>query len=169
MKSLYDPTRENVGKIYRDAQLSHDGYGIPVGDMKNSVLPDLVTDINENLMRDPYEGKPFYLLVTEKKDLQMPNAMARIPYIFSYRPYPEDNTLVFWKNPKTQELRFCWDLPHWAEMDNILENPFYYSTELVDQIIAWKKVDLVPFGFFYHPKEKWIPNPHHLDRRIESC
>ena len=166
MKSLYDPSRENVGKIYRDAQLSHDGYSIPVGDMKNAIVPDLIADINEALMKPSDE--PFYLLMTEKKDLQMPNAMARTFKHLAYRPWPEDNTTVFWKDPKSQELRFCWDLPHWAEMDNILENPFLYSIELVNHIFAWKKVDLVPFGFFYHPKEKWLPNPKHIDRKIES-
>lgn len=165
-KSWFDNRRDTVGKIYRDAQMSYDGHNISVGDMKNAFLPDLVNDINEALNISC--EKPFYLLLTEKRDLQMKNAFARTFKHLSYRPYPEDNTTVFWKNPKTQELRFCWDLPHWSEMPNIMENPLFFDAELVNHVIAWRKNDLKPFGFFYHPKEKWIPNPKHVDRLIES-
>jgi hypothetical protein len=167
-QSRFDPSRENVGKIARDAVMRHDGTPIEVGEMKGAILPDLVNDINENLMKDPYNGKPFYLLITEHKDLQMKNAMFRRPFIKPYRPWPEDNTMVFWKDPKTQELRFCWDIPHWSEIDNILQNPFLWDENLVKDAIAWKTFDMGHFGFFYHKEYKWIPNPKHQDRRIES-
>lgn len=165
-KSHFDPTRETVGKIARDAHLSHDGYPIEVGEMKAAILPDLVNDINEALLI-PREN-PFYLLVTEKKDLQIKNSIARSRLIFDYRPWPEDNTLVFWKNPKTQEVRFCWDLPHWSEMDNILRNSWMYSHELIDDIVAWKTFKMEHFGFYNHPKHKWIPNPKHIDRKLQK-
>jgi len=166
-QSRFDPTRENVGKIARDAAMSHNGYTHEIGEIKGSMIPDLVNDINENLMKDPYEGKPFYLLITEHKDLQLKNALCRRPFILSYRPWPEDNTTVFWKDPKSQELRFCWDLPHWSEMDNIINNPLFYDKELIDHVLAWRKNDMRVFGFYYHKDLKWIPNPNHKDRRIE--
>jgi hypothetical protein len=164
--SRFDPSRDTVGKIYRDAQIGYDGSRIEIGEMKGAILPDLVNDINEALCI-PCE-KPFYLLMTEKRDLQMKNAFARTFKHLSYRPYPEDSTTVFWKDPKSQELRFCWDLPHWSEMDNILNNPLFYDIELVNHIIAWKKNDLSPFGFYYHKEHKWIPNPKHVDRRVDQ-
>lgn len=170
-KSHFDPSRETVGKIAQDAALSADGYPIEVGDMKGAILPDLVNDINHALCT-PSE-KCFYLLVTEKKDLQIKNAIARTLKHLDYRPWPEDNTTVFWKNPKTQELRFCWDIPHWSEMDNILANPFLWDIELVRTVDAWKKFDLSYFGFYYHPKFKWIPTnpidkPNEKDKRLDS-
>lgn len=167
-QSRFDPSRENVGKIARDAIIKDGMHTFEVGEIKGAMLPDLVNDINENLMKDPYNGKPFYLLITEHKDLQMKNAMFRRPFIKPYRPWPEDNTMVFWKNPKTQELRFCWDIPHWSEMDNILQNQFLWDENLVKDCIAWKTFDMEHFGFFYHKEHKWIPNPKHVDRRIES-
>jgi hypothetical protein len=167
--SHFDPSRPNVGKIYRDLQMQSDGTAHSVGDMSNEQMKGFVEDVNENLMKDPYNGKPFYLAIVEKKDLQMKSAIARIPYIFSYRPWPEDNTTVFWKDPRSQELRFCWTLPHWSEMDNMLANPHFYAKEMIDQIAAWKKYDLSIFGFYWHPDLEWVPNPKHKDRRIESA
>ena len=41
--------RETVGKIYRDAQLSHDGTPIEVGDMTREVMSSLVEDLNETI------------------------------------------------------------------------------------------------------------------------
>lgn len=164
-QSRFDPSRENVGKIARDAVMNHDGYRIEVGEMKGAILPDLVNDINEALML-PAE-KPFYLLVTEKKDLQIKNAIARTLKHMDYRPWPEDNTTVFWKDPKTQELCFCWDIPHWSEIDNILQNPFFWDESLIKDCIAWKSFDMKHFGFYKHKKYQWIPNPKHKDRRIE--
>lgn len=164
-QSRFDPSRENVGKIARDAAMSHNGYPIEVGEMKGAMIPDLVNDINEALMM-PAE-KPFYLLITEKKDLQLKNAIARTLKHLNYRPWPEDNTTVFWKDPKTQELRFCWDIPHWSEIDNILQNPLFWDESLVRDCIAWKTEDMDHFGFYKHKTLKWIPNPKHVDRRIE--
>lgn len=167
-KSQYDPSRDTVGKIYRDLQLHQKGDEILVGDMSNSQMKDLVDDINEGLALDPYDGKPFYLLIHEKRDLQMKMAQLRRRFTFSYRPYPEDDTTVFWKNPKTQEVRFCWSIPHWSEMDNILMNAHNFDENLVKQIKAWKDVDLTKFGFYYHKEHKWVPNPKHKDQVIKS-
>ena len=165
-QSIYDPTRETVGKLYRDLQLNSDGTPVIVGDMANELAKDLVTDINDAITQYDKKEKPYYLLIHEKKDLQMPSAIARRMIYFGYRPYPEDDTVVFWKDPKTQDLRFCWALPHWFEMDNMLANPEQFDKEMLAQIRAWKKVDLRPFGFYYHKKEKWLPNPKWKDKPI---
>lgn len=167
-QSLYDPNRKTVGAIYRQAQLTGDRSPISIGDMGHELTKSLVEDINIALCAPRKNDNPFYLLIHEHKDLQMPSAILRRMLKFSYRPYPEDDTTVFWKNPKTQEVRFCWSLPHWAEMDNILANPSQFDPAFVADVKAWKAVDLTRFGFYYHDKERWIPNPKHKDKRIES-
>lgn len=166
--SLYDPSRENVGKIYRDAQINSDHVPIIIGDLTNEFTKDLITDINEALCAPSSSDEPFYLRVIEKRDLQMPNRIDRLFARLNYRPWPEDNTMVFWKNPKTQELRFCWCIPHHTEMFNIENNPDQFDPELVADVKAWKEFDMVHFGFYYDKELKWIPNPRHKDKPIEK-
>lgn len=172
-QSQYDPSRPTVGKIYRDAQMEYDGIPILTGDMSNEVTKGLVEDINDALSSFSLHslaknnGDPFYLMIHEKKDLQMKSAIARRMLYFGYRPWPEDDTVVFWKNPKTNELRFCWALPHWSEMDNMIANPDQFDPELIEHVKAWKKYDLKPFGFYYHKELKWVPNPKWEDKKIQ--
>jgi hypothetical protein len=167
-KSLYDQSRDTVGKIYRDANLNNREDFIEVGDMSRELTTSLVEDINDAIENFDKKGKPYYLMVHEKKDLQMKTAVLRRVLYFGYRPWPEDDTIVFWKNPKTQDLRFCWCLPHWSDMDNILANRMDYPPDYVFQVEAWKNVNLTPFGFVWHHKEKWIPNPRWQDKKMEK-
>lgn len=168
-KSLYDQSRDTVGKIYRDANLNnHEDY-IEVGDMSREMTTSLIEDINDAIKSFDAKGRPYYLMVHESKDLQMKSAIRRRILYFGYRPWPEDDTVVFWKNPKTQELKFCWCLPHWSEMDNLLANPEHYEKEYIYQVKCWKDYNLVPFGFYHDDKEKWIPNPKWKDKNIEEC
>lgn len=175
--STYDPSRKTVGAIYREAQLKSDpNYIIEVGDMSRELTTSLIEDINAALMNwdkgigisPELVGRPYYLVVHEKKDLQMKTAILRRLLYFGYRPYPEDDTIAFWKDPKTQELRFCWALPHWAEMEMILANEDQFDKEFLYQIKAWKAVDLRPFGFYYDSKLRWIPNPKWKDKKVEQ-
>lgn len=168
MTSKYDPSRDTVGKIYRDAQLNnHEDY-IEVGDMSREMTTSLIDDINDAIKNFDLKGKPYWLMVHEKKDLQMKTAVLRRLLYFGYRPWPEDDTIVFYKNPKKQDLRFCWCLPHWTEMHNILANPDQFEPEFVHQVKSWKNYDLTPFGFYYDEKEKWVPNPKWRDKKLES-
>src|SRR5258708_1976089 len=155
MTSKYDPTRDTVGKIYRDVNLNNHETFIECGDMSRELTTSLVVDINDALRNFDMGigisadkiGKPYWMMIHEKKDLQMKTAVLRRMLYFGYRPYPEDDTVVFFKNPKKQDLRFCWCLPHWSEMDNILANPDQFDPEFVYQIKSWKNYDLTPFGF----------------------
>lgn len=167
-KSLYDPSRKTVGAIYRDAQLSYDNHPIETGDMGNELKKSLVDDINEGLMKDPNHGKPFYLMVHEKRDLQMKNALLRRIIFFDKRPWPEDDTIVFWKNPKTQELRFCWSIPHHSEMFTILANKDEFCQEMIETIKAWQNFDMAYFGFCKDNEGRWMKNPKHKDQIIEK-
>jgi hypothetical protein len=168
-KSQYDPSRDTVGKIYRDAQMqnSHED-AIEIGDMGRELTRDLVDDINDALEEFDKKEKPYYLMVHEKKDLQMKSALARRMIYFGYRPWPEDDTIVFWKDPKVQELRFCWALPHWSEMDLILMNEDQFDKSFISQIKAWREVNLRPFGFQFHKELRWIPDPTWEDEPIKK-
>ncbi len=77
-KSLYDQKRDTVGKIYRDAQLNNREDFIEVGDMARELTTSLVEDINDAIANfDRKEPKkPYYLMVEEKRDLQMKNAIG---------------------------------------------------------------------------------------------
>lgn len=159
MKSHYDPSRDTVGKIYRDAQINNHEDFIEIGDMSRELTTSLVDDINDAIGNFDKKGKPYYLMVHEKRDMQMKKAVLRRILYFGYRPWPEDDTIVFFKDPrKPNELKFCWCLPHWSEMDIILASADQFDSELIHQIKAWKEYDLRPFGFVYDEKEKWIPD-----------
>lgn len=176
-KSLYDQSRDTVGKIYRDANMNNHETYIEVGDMSRELTTSLIEDINDAIknfdtgigISADLVGKPYFMMIHESKDLQMKTAIRRRILYFGYRPYPEDDTVVFWKDPKTQDLRFCWCLPHWSEMDNVLNNPDGYEKDYIDQIQAWKKENLKPFGFYYDKELRWIPNPKWKDQPLTVC
>lgn len=171
-RSLYDPGRKTVGAMYLQAQLENKHEdAIIVGDMGHELVTSLVDDINDAIANFDKKGSPYYLMVHEKKDLQMKKAIARRILYFGYRPWPEDDTVVFWKNPNNQDLRFCWALPHWSEMENILANRDQFDRQMVYQIESWKQYDLGSFGFRYDEDFKWIPlypvnQPYSIDKKI---
>lgn len=176
-QSQYDPSRKTVGAIYRDAQFQNKHEtAIEIGDMSRELTTSLVEDINDALkafdqgvgISVDLIGKPYYLMIHEKKDLQMKSALARRMLYFGYRPWPEDDTTVFWKDPMTQELRFCWCIPHSSEMDMILMNENQFCEDMIVTIKAWRAYDLRFFGFIEHPELKWIPNPNWKDQIVDS-
>jgi hypothetical protein len=166
-KSHYDPSRDTIGKIYRDLHLKSPGPLIEVGDMSNAMIPDLITDINEAIAAGTkeFDGRPFYVMIHEKKDLQMKDALLRRIFKQLWRPYPEDDTTVFYHVPKDFETYFCWSLPHWTEMFNIIEcGDAIFEHRLVEECKAWRRNDLEFFGFMKDDLgEKWMPNPHFKD------
>ena len=162
--SLYDPSRKTVGALYRDLQMKENKERVTVGDMTNELKSSLVVDLNETIESDPHQGRDFYITVHESKDLQMPSLIRRRMLTSVYRPYPEDDTLVFWVSPSKSQVLFCWCLPHWSEMDNMLANEGLFEADLIREIKAWKNFDLYHFGFTKSPMGDWIPNEHFKDK-----
>lgn len=165
-QSLIDPTRKTVGAIYRDAQIENkrDLEGAQIGDVNREFLKSFVDDINEAFQSDPFNGKSFYVQVYEKWDYQMEKSLRRMINKFAFRPYPEAGTTVFWVDPKAQEVRFCWDLPHPAEMHNILANELLFPYETIRSLKAWKNIDLYHFGFQKNLMGDWEANPKFKDK-----
>lgn len=169
-QSHYDPTRKTVGAIYLDAQLNNKEQFVTNGDLTAELQSSLVEDLNETIVdgSKEFEGKPFYITVHESKDLQMPRCIRRRMLKTLYRPYPEDDTLVFYVNPIYNDVRFCWCLPHWSEMLNMLENSTLFDANMIEEIRAWRKFDLHHFGFTKDEMGNWIPNPHWKDKKLEK-
>lgn len=167
-QSLYDPTRKTVGATYLDAQKNNTEDFIEVGDMARELMSSLVSDLNDTIKSNPYDNKPFFITIHEKRDLQMKNAFMRRILTTLYRPYPEDDTVVFWTNPVSNEILFCWCLPHWSEMDNMLNNELLYDKNQIAEIKAWKLLDLYHFGFTKDPIGNWMPNPAWKDKSMNE-
>lgn len=146
-QSRIDPTRKTVGAIYNEAQKNNTDAYVINGDLTHELTNSLVDDLNKTIASNPFDGKPFYITVYEKKDLQMKKALLRRLYVTKYRPYPEDDTVVFYVEPRSNNVKFCWCLPHSSEMDNILMNFLHYDKNLVADIRAWKAENLEHFGF----------------------
>lgn len=172
-QSKYDPSRKTVGAIYRDAQLNNKEDKIEVGDMARELTSSLVSDLNDAIQNDPFQGRCFYITVHESRDLQMKNMFKRRMLFSAYRPYPEDDTVVFWIDPKSCQVKFCWCLPHWSEIDNILNNAWMWETsdwgkEYLAELRAWKRVDLFHFGFKKGEMGEWVINEHWQDKDMGS-
>lgn len=169
-QSKYDTSRETVGKIYRELQMNADKYPVETGDMVNALMKGLVEDINEAIALgyQEFAGKPFYILIHEKKDLQMKSALLRRIFRQTWRPWPEDDTTVFWHHPSSADTRFCWSLPHWSDMKNITNNYQFYDPALVNEIIAWQAFDLYAFGFKKDKIGNWIANPKWKDKPLST-
>ena len=167
--SRYDPSRDTVGAIYRDAQINNRIEKIECGDMTREIMKSMIEDLNETIetgMKE-FSGKEFYVTVHEKKDLQMPSAILRRMIKTLYRPWPEDDTLVFYAHP-SGEVRFCWCLPHHTEMDNMLANAWLFDQDMINQIRAWKQVDLHSFGFEKTFEGHWIPKLDWQDQKLDQ-
>jgi hypothetical protein len=165
-QSKYDPNRKTVGAIYRDAQLNNTEDYIQVGDMTRELMSSLVEDINDTLQTKPFGDKPYYITVHEKRDLQMKNAFLRRVITTLYRPWPEDDTVVFWVDPVSNTVKFCWCLPHSSQMDNILANPILYKDQL-PEVMAFRAFDLYYFGFLKDEMGNWFANDKFEDKKME--
>lgn len=153
-QSRIDPSRKTVGRIYREAAQSNTDAFVTNGDLTRELSTSLVDDLNETIASNPFDSKPFYIAVYEKKDLQMKRSILRRLYVSKYRPYPEDDTIVFYVEPKTNKVKFCWCLPHHTEMDNMLMNFSLYEPDMINDIRAWKETNLKHFGFDLIPVVK---------------
>lgn len=165
--SQFDPSRQNVGSIYLEAQAKGEKQ-VTVGDMANELISSLIEDLNDTATSNPFEGRPFYITIHEKKDLQMKSALHRKIYTTLYRPYPEDDTVVFWVDPVTYDTRFCWCLPHATEMDNMLNSHNLYHKDMIADIKAWKALDLYHFGFTKNEMGNWMANPTWKDKPLKQ-
>lgn len=165
-QSKYDPSRKTVGAIYRDAQINNTEDHIEIGDMSREIMSSLIEDLIDTIASNPFEGRPFYITIHEKRDLQMKNAFLRRMITTEYRPYPEDDTVVFWTDPKSNDVRFCWCLPHSSQMENIMNNPQLYEDQY-PEVRAWREFNLHQFGFMKDSMGNWIPNPRHEDKKLE--
>jgi len=157
-QSRIDPTRNTVGSIYRDAQI-HGEKGVVIGDVNHEIKKDLVTDINEAIAAGTkhFGDKPFYLAIYEKYDLMLKNGLVRIRKITPYRPYPEQDSMVFHVYPGGT-VYFCWELPHRTQMMNILMNPDLYPSEQVLTLKRWENLQLEYFGFKKDAEGFWVEN-----------
>lgn len=168
-QSRFDPSRETVGKIYRDAQFNGEKQ-IITGDMNYELRKSLVDDLNDTIIQGTkdFESRPFYITVYEKRDLQMPNAFIRRMIKTKYRPYPEDDTLVFRAIPYAQEVYFCWDLPHRSNMLNMLNAADLFDPKDIQKLRRWENMQLEHFGFMKDEKGNWKENPFYKgDELIE--
>jgi hypothetical protein len=157
-KSSIDPTRETAGKIYRDAQIKGE-KGVVIGDVNHEIKKDLVHDINEAIEEGEKQmnGKPFYLAIYEKYDMMLKRGLVRIRKITKYRPYPEQDTMVFHVYPGGT-VYFCWELPHRSQMMNVLMNPGLYDPEYVLLMKRWENLQLEYFGFKKDENGNWVEN-----------
>ncbi len=158
--SKFDPTRLTTGAIYRDAQINGE-RNVIVGDVNYEIKKGLIEDINEAIEQGTkdLEGDPFYLAIYEKTDLQMKRACIRIRKITRYRPYPEQDSIVYHIIPKAEEVYFCWCLPHRSEMINKMNNPELFPYEELEQIRHWENLSLEHFGFMKDDEGLWSENP----------
>lgn len=165
-KSQYED-RDTVGTTYLKAQKEGEKH-VEVGDLRRELMSSLVEDLNDTIKSNPHNDRPFFITIHESKDLQMKSCLRRRILTTLYRPWPEDDTVVFWHNPKSQETLFCWSIPHWSEMDNALANELLYDRDYITSIKAWKNFDLHHFGFHKNEIGNWIPNPHYKDKPLEK-
>lgn len=169
-KSAY-ADRDTVGTIALNALNSNER--VECGDMSREFMPQLVDDINEAIASNPFDDRPFYITVHEKKDLLLKNTILRRVIRTEYRPYPEPSTQVYWTNPKTHETRFCWSLPHTSEFPQYLNNANLYSKEQIKDIVAYQKNIMRHFGFAFHGYNEdkipmYFPIPNFEDRKMEN-
>lgn len=144
-QSRFDPSRQTVGAIALEARKNT--TPIECGDMTREVMKSFIDDLNERIISNPFEGRPFYITLVERKDLVHKNMIHRSMVATPYRPYPENNTVVFYCDYPTGMIKLCWTLPHWSEMNNMLDNKDQFDYKMLSDIYAWRTENLLYFGF----------------------
>ena len=149
-----------AGALYREAQI-HGEKQLVVGDINYELRKCLVDDLNEaiEIGTNDFEGRPFYIRVYERWDLQMKKAMVRSVFKMVYRPYPEHESSVYRVVPHANDVYFCWSLPHRHEMMNELNCPELYDPEQLALYRHWENMRLEHFGFIQNTEGNWIENP----------
>lgn len=165
-QSMFDPTRQTVGSLSNEIRNS-DIKSVLIGDINNEMLKGFVDDINSSLEdgRKQFPDQDFYVLVTEKWEAQMRNALVRKMVIFKKRPYPEANTTCYKYSAVTKDVKFCWDLPMRHEMWNVKQASAIFHPSVVADIIAWENNEMEHFGLMKDEMgEHWIENPNFKDK-----
>ena len=167
-KSKYGD-RKTLGAEYIDMLKNRPTDKIEVGDMRNELMSSLIEDLNEELYGLPkdknysqYEDRPYYVRFLEKRDYIMPDVFRRTLYRSIYRPYPEPDSLVFWRSADRSTIKFCWQLPEHYQMQNMLAaaDLFPDRKEEIRLIKHWENMDLHHFGFIKNEMGNWMANPH---------
>lgn len=170
-KSLY-ADRDTVGTIALNAQKVNER--VEAGNMAREMMPQLVEDINNAIASRPFDDRPFFITIHEKKDLILKNMIKRRVVVSDFRPYPEPATMVFKHNPKTYETRFCWSLPHTSEFPIYLNNAYAYASDQIKDILAYNMERMDHFGFYVKGRnEEGIPLyaaiPNFEDRKLKEA
>lgn len=167
-QSMFDPDRLTVGalsNLARDA----DTKSVLIGDVNREMLKGFIDDINAALEdgRKEFPDQDFFVLVTEKWEYQMKNALVRKVAIFKKRPYPEANTTCYKYDSLAKDVKFCWDLPMRHEMWNVKQASAIFDPQVVADIEAWERNEMEHFGLMKDDYgQHWIENPHFQDREM---
>ncbi len=167
-QSMFDPTRQTVGSLSNEVRAA-DTKSMQIGDINKEMLKGFIDDVNDALEqgRKEYPDQTFFVLVTEKWEYQMKNALYRKVALSKKRPYPEANTTCFKYDHNLKEVRFCWDLPMRHDMWNIQNSSALYAPQLVEDIQRWERFELEHFGFTKAGLgDQWEENPYFKDRPL---
>jgi hypothetical protein len=167
-QSIFDPTRKTVGALSNEIR-NTDTKSMLIGDVNHEMLKGFIDDINAALEegRQTFPDQTFYVVVTEKWEYQMQNALVRKVAIFKKRPYPEANTTCFKYDHQSKSVKYCWDLPMRHEMWNTKQASAIFDPQVVADIEAWEKNEMEHFGLMKdNIGQHWIENPHFKDREM---
>jgi hypothetical protein len=165
-QSLFTDKRKTVGAISNEIR-GQDTKSIFIGDINSEMLKGFIEDINSALDdgRKELPDQSFYVLVTEKWEYQMKNALVRKVALFKKRPYPEANTTCFKYDHNAKDVKYCWDLPMRQEMWNMKQASAIFEPQIVADIEAWESNQMEHFGLMKTDiGDRWIENPHFKDR-----
>ena len=167
-QSSFDKNRKTVGAISNEIR-NTDTKSMLIGDVNNEMLKGFVDDINSALEdgRKEFPNQDFYVLVTEKWEYQMKNALVRKIALFKKRPYPEANTTCFKYDHKSKDVKYCWDLPMRHEMWNVKQSSAIFEPQVVADIEAWENNEMEHFGLMKDELgQHWIENPKFKDKEM---
>ena len=167
-KSMFDPNRKTVGAISNEIR-NTDTKSVLIGDINHEMLKGFIDDVNSALDdgRKEFPNQSFYVLVTEKWEYQMQNALVRKVALFKKRPYPEQNTTCFKYDYPSKTVKYCWDLPMRHEMWNVKQASAIFEPQVVADIEAWERNEMEHFGLMKDGLgDRWIENPNFKDREM---
>lgn len=134
-------SKKTLGQQLVDTHEEHQkSFRAESGELVEAFAPSYMTGIWDTIRDHAYLQDKFYIQVVSKHIPMAANRGLHLTFIARLSaPLPEPTQDLWSYNPKINNLKLEWTLPHKLEMKNFLRAPEKYSPKLINDINAYLK------------------------------
>lgn len=137
---MTEETKKTIGQASVELAAKHD-YKQGVIDTQREMMKTYVDDLIKCAKRgEKAYGKEdtFYVCVQTKRERLMHNVIRNLFYYRRTRPAPTYDLALYWYDPKSEDLRFVWNIPD-KETVEMMQDPAYVPPRDHSQLYGFVK------------------------------